>query len=355
MATMEPPPFQEASRCDVCKSSFSAFRRRKFRWSEELSRNLGIGQKLLVNFLPCYDVFWNSDERPFLLKLGTLEDLLDAITRVLYKVLPHHCRCCGRTLCAEHSSDQMALPQFGIYSNVRVCADCCNDGSRWKDIVAADTPNKVIAVSDSISRLSITQVSGSKLAVGAEKSIFPGISECKCGMPLCICEAPAPLKDSMQPQQSTTTSNFPLNSTPKQKKTEPTPRSRGSTSNRLQSTLLSPGQLANSSVDIQSIKYEVTGEGLREAIKNGDTVAAKKLLSQGVDANYCDKQRSSLLHLAAVFNQTEIAFALIDHGARLDGKNSQGETPLDCAPATLQYKMKKKTEEDMQSHGHQVS
>ncbi|KAL6560077.1 hypothetical protein OROHE_006315 [Orobanche hederae] len=295
MATMEPPPFQEASRCDICKSSFSAFRRR--------------------------DVSFH-----------------------------HHCRCCGRTLCAEHSSDQMALPQFGIYSDVRVCADCFNDGSRWKDSVAAATPNEVYAVSDSISRLSINKVSDTKLAVGAEKSLFPGISECKCGMPLCICEAPAPLKDSMQPQQSTITSNPPLNSIPKQKKTDPTPRRRGSTSNGWQSTLLSPDQVANSSVDIPSIKYEVTGEGLREAIKNGDTAAAKKLLSQGVDANYCDKQRSSLLHLAAVFNQTEIAFALIDHGARLDCKNSQGETPLDCAPAMLQYKMKKKMEEDVPSH-----
>ncbi|KAI3443493.1 hypothetical protein Pfo_000158 [Paulownia fortunei] len=282
---MEPPLFQEASRCDVCKCSFSAFRRR------------------------------------------------------------HHCRCCGRTLCAEHSSDQMALPQFGIHSNVRVCADCYNDGSGLKK----DGVPEVNAVTDSISRLDISTVSDTKAEISAEKSPFPGISECKCGMPLCICEAPAPPKDSMTPQQLTTTSNPPLQPIPKLKKTEPTPKSRGSTSNSRQSTLFNPGQVANSSVDISSIDYEVTGEGLREAIKNGDTAAAKKLLSQGVDANYRDKQGSSLLHLAAVFNQTEMVFALIDHGASLDCKNSQGETPLDCAPATLQYRMKKKMEEDVQS------
>ncbi|KAI9113529.1 hypothetical protein K1719_015456 [Acacia pycnantha] len=65
--SVEPPPFQESARCDVCNCSFNTFRRR------------------------------------------------------------HHCRRCGRTLCHEHSSNQMALPQFGIYSNVRVCADCFNN------------------------------------------------------------------------------------------------------------------------------------------------------------------------------------------------------------------------------------
>ncbi|KAK6147522.1 hypothetical protein DH2020_018434 [Rehmannia glutinosa] len=284
---MEPPPFQEASRCDVCKCSFSTFRRR------------------------------------------------------------HHCRRCGRTLCAEHSSDQMALPQFGIHSSVRVCADCFNDGSRLQKDGVLATPNEVNAVTDSISRLDISAVSDTKPEVSTEKSPFPGISECKCGMPLCICEAPAPPKDSMAPQARI---DLCLPTLPKLKKTEPTPKSRGSTSNSRQSTLFNTGQVANSSVDISSINYEVTGEGLREAIKNGDTAAAKKLLSQGVDANYRDKQGSSLLHLAAVFNQTEIAFALIDQGASLDCKNSQGETPIDCAPATLQYRMKKKMEEDMQSH-----
>ncbi|KAG8376289.1 hypothetical protein BUALT_Bualt09G0047700 [Buddleja alternifolia] len=290
---MEPPPFQEASRCDVCKCSFSTFRRR------------------------------------------------------------HHCRCCGRTLCAEHSSDHMALPQFGIHSNVRVCANCFNDGSRSNKNGVPVSSNAVSAVTDSISRLDVSTSSDAKPVVIAEKSHL-GILECKCGMPLCICEAPAPPKDSMTPQArtvlfpGTTTSNPALHSNPKPKKTEPTPKSRGSTSNSKQSTLFNPGQIANSSVDISSIDYQVTGEGLREAIKNGDTAAAKKLLSQGVDANYCDKQGSSLLHLAAVFNQTEIAFSLMDHGASLDRKNSQGETPLDCAPATLQYKMKKKMEENMQ-------
>lgn len=231
----------------------------------------------------------------------------------------------------------MALPQFGIHSNVRVCADCFNDGSRSKKDGAPSTTNQVNAVTDLVSRLDISNVSGNNPEASSENSPFPSISECKCGMPLCICEAPAPPKDLITPQPSTTTSNPPLPSIQKPKKTEPTSKNRGSTSNSRQSE------------SSQSTDYESTGEGLREAIKNGDTTAAKKLLSQGVDANYRDKQGSSLLHLAAVFNHTEIAFALMEHGAHLDCKNAQGETPLDCAPATLQYKMKKKMEEDVQS------
>jgi len=91
--------------------------------------------------------------------------------------------------------------------------------------------------------------------------------------------------------------------------------------------------------------YDVSGEGLREAIKNSDASAVKKLLSEGVDANYCDKQGLTVLHLATLFNQTEIAFILMDHGANVELKNAQGETPFDCAPTMLQYKMHQKMKE----------
>jgi ankyrin repeat protein len=110
----------------------------------------------------------------------------------------------------------------------------------------------------------------------------------------------------------------------------------------------SHGQVSDGGSVKAQMDYEVNGEGLREAIKNGDTSAVKELLTKGVDASYCDKQGLSLLHLAALFNRTEIAFALMEYGASLDRKNLQGETPLDCAPATLQYKMQKKREESEQ-------
>jgi len=101
----------------------------------------------------------------------------------------------------------------------------------------------------------------------------------------------------------------------------------------------------NDSNDKGIVDYEVSGEGLREAIKGGDVKGVKKLLTQGVDSNYCDKQGFTLLHLAALFNQTEIALILMDHGANVESKNGQGETPLDCAPAMLQYKMRQRVEE----------
>lgn len=266
--SLEPPPFQESSRCDVCKCSFNTFRRR------------------------------------------------------------HHCRCCGRTLCAEHSSDQMALPQFGLHSPVRVCSNCYNDASRGGASV-----NGVNSVTNSVSRLDISTSANSSTSQNASVST----PDCKCGMPLCICEVPS--NDDVAPVQP---KPFPTSTITK--KVDTAPRSRASSSNKS-----SAGQSSNSDSEKPLANYEVNGEGLREAIKNGDLFSVKKLLAEGVDANYCDKQGLSLLHLAAVFNQTEIAFTLMENGASLDYKNLQGETPLDCAPVTLQFKMKKKMEEIKQS------
>ncbi|KAI4344678.1 hypothetical protein L6164_011877 [Bauhinia variegata] len=275
--SMEPPPFQEAARCDFCNSSFSTFRRR------------------------------------------------------------HHCRCCGRTLCHEHSSNQMALPQFGIYSNVRVCADCFNNSQSGKDVPQASS-NGVNSTTNSISKLNIDENVHSDNASTVENKPLSSIKECKCGMPLCICEAPVPSTDAT-PQQKKSTSVVTPQSNPKPKKPD-TIKSRSSTSNSKFSSTFN-----NGTSDRPQSDNEANGEGLREAIKNGDIAAVKKLLNQGVDANYRDKQGLSLLHLAALFNQTDIVFILMDSGASLEYKNAQGETPLDCAPATLQYKMRKKMEE----------
>ncbi|CAI9299145.1 unnamed protein product [Lactuca saligna] len=271
---LEPPPFQESARCDVCKCSFNTFRRR------------------------------------------------------------HHCRCCGRTLCAEHSSDQMALPQFGLLSPVRVCSNCYNDASRTGNSDGAASVNGVNSVTDSVSRLDISTPSNSNTNQTAAV-------DCKCGMPLCICEVPS--NDDVAPVQPKPFPTSTIPSISKTKKADTAPRSRASSSSKYS------GQSSNTESEKPLANYEVNGEGLREAIKNGDLFSVRKLLREGVDANYCDKQGLSLLHLAAVFNQTEIAFTLMENGASLDYKNLQGETPLDCAPVTLQFKMKKKMEEIKQS------
>ncbi|XP_021750045.1 vacuolar protein sorting-associated protein 27-like [Chenopodium quinoa] len=278
--TPEPPPFQEANRCDVCKCSFNAFRRR------------------------------------------------------------HHCRCCGRTLCNEHSSDQMPLPQFGIHTNVRVCSDCFNNFSKSTDGSVGPTTQSNHSISEAISTLDLNEDSGHTTSSSALQPPVSNISECKCGMPLCICVVSLPPAPAA-PVQTVYTSSATLSSTTK--KTDGISRQRRSAQDSRQGSSVSVGPSASGSEKPQA-NYEVNGEGLREAIKSGDLAGVKDLLKKGVDSNYCDKQGLSLLHLAAVFNQTEIVFCLMDHGARLDCKNSLGETPLDCAPATLQYKMKKKIE-----------
>lgn len=241
----------------------------------------------------------------------------------------------------------MELPQFGIHSPVRVCADCFNDHSRsGKDDQQASLDG-IDRVTDIVSKLDIDADVDSKAGPTAEHHSVLVISECKCGMPLCICEAPAPSTDALPLQRETTSTFTQMN--PKTKKMDTIPRNRGATSNKL-SSVFNLGQVTEGTLSKPQMDYEPNGEGLREAIKNGDTAAVKKLLSEGVDANYRDKQGLSLLHLAALFNRTDIVFTLMESGASMDYKNAQGETPLDCAPATLQYKMRKKLEEGETLH-----
>ncbi|KAL6547364.1 hypothetical protein OROMI_023085 [Orobanche minor] len=76
--------------------------------------------------------------------------------------------------------------------------------------------------------------------------------------------------------------------------------------------------VTNGASDRPQIDHEVSGEVLREAIKNGDITAVKKLLNEGQVRTV----------FAAVFNQTYIVFILMDSGASLQYKNAQGETPF---------------------------
>ncbi|RDY07329.1 hypothetical protein CR513_08577 [Mucuna pruriens] len=225
MSTAEAPPFEEAARCVVCNCSFNTFRRR------------------------------------------------------------HHCRSCGRTLCNEHSSNQMALPQFGIYSNVRVCADCFNNSRSGKDVPQTSSVN---SVTDTISKLDINANVDSKSIPTADNKLMSGIKECKCGMPLCICEAPAPSSGAL-PEQKKPNPVIAASSNPKPKKTDTVPKNRSSSSTSKFSSMFNGGHVTNGASDRPHIDYEVSGEGLREAIKNGDIDAVKKLLNE-----------------AAVFNQTDI-------------------------------------------------
>ncbi|XP_006657964.2 vacuolar protein sorting-associated protein 27 isoform X2 [Oryza brachyantha] len=294
MAMETPPPFQESAHCDVCGCTFTTFRRR------------------------------------------------------------HHCRSCGRTLCHEHSSYHMALPQYGIYTDVRVCYDCFNKSPSHGGVGNAGSPGSVSSAADSFSGLNLGKDDASSPTKNSTFHSVAPVIECKCGMPLCICEAPKPEPAPVK-IISTTSSSAPSNPRPKksstnQQSSESSAKKASATSSSNSSSFLNLGLMSNDNNDKDLSEYDVTGEGLREAIKSGDIKAVKKLLSQGVDCNYCDKQGFTLLHLAALFNQTEIALILIDNGANVQSKNGQGETPLDCAPAMLQYKMRQRMEELAASH-----
>ncbi|KAG0497483.1 hypothetical protein HPP92_002174 [Vanilla planifolia] len=229
----------------------------------------------------------------------------------------HHCRRCGRTLCNEHSSNQMALPQFGIHSNVRVCDDCYNDPSWTSKVDDSNTSAVVVG----ISRLHVNGIDIPE-AVSTSCNAASNVVVCKCGMPLCICEPPHQIQcpHSASSNQSNPRSKKP---SPSQQTAESISRKASSSSKNKPSSFLSMGQAGNDNMDKPKADYDVSGEGIREAIKNSDIAAVRKLLSEGVDANYCDRQGLTLLHLAAVFNQTEIAFILMDHGASVERKNAQ--------------------------------
>jgi len=238
----------------------------------------------------------------------------------------------------------MALPQYGIYTDVRVCYSCFSKKSSSQGGAGnSGSAGSISGAADSFSGLSLGKEDASSPTKNSTFQSSAPVIECKCGMPLCICEAPkpepAPVKNISTIPTSTTQSN------PKPKKPASSQQKASATSSSNSSSFLNIGLMTNDSNDKGLSDYEVSGEGLREAIKSGDVNGVKKLLSQGVDSNYCDKQGFTLLHLAALFNQTEIAFILMDHGANVQSKNGQGETPLDCAPAMLQYKMRQRMEE----------
>jgi ankyrin repeat protein len=73
---------------------------------------------------------------------------------------------------------------------------------------------------------------------------------------------------------------------------------------------------------------------------NKDAKAVKHLLAERPDlVGYTDRQAESMLHLAAIFNLTDIALALVNAGADADVKNSHNESPLDIAQPALRAKL----------------
>lgn len=94
-----------------------------------------------------------------------------------------------------------------------------------------------------------------------------------------------PPNEHMQQSISTTSSSAQSNPRPKKSSTnqqsaESSVKKASATSSSNSSSFLNLGLMSNDTNDKGPSEYDVTGEGLREAIKSGDIKAVKKLLSQ---------------------------------------------------------------------------
>lgn len=68
------------------------------------------------------------------------------------------------------------------------------------------------------------------------------------------------------------------------------------------------------------------------AVKDGDTGTVKKFLDAVPEAlNTLDSSGNTLLHHAAVFSQLDMAKLLVDRGANVNARNTDGMTPLGAA------------------------
>eukprot|EP00898_Chlorokybus_atmophyticus_P001598 jgi/Chlat1/2439/Chrsp17S08739 len=318
MAVANPPAFQEAAACQQCGAGFSVFRRK------------------------------------------------------------HHCRACGRSFCNEHSSKTKALPQFGLTTPVRVCDECfvatpVQRSTSYNNANATSSgPQRALpnATPPSLSSNTVEDTDNvmdiADIAPRQATAISPPPPpiNCTCHMPLCICPQEEDKQEEKQQREEerrkTVTVHKPSNNTVTPANAKPKPpasqhaTAASSSSSNNNSSLPSLFFTGGTTVPVTEGRtdYEVSGEGAREAIKEKDLAGLQRLLTQastqhkctscgvdegewGVDPNYKDRQGMSLLHVAAVFNYSVIALALIDAGADITSKNTQGETPLECAPATL--------------------
>lgn len=248
----------------------------------------------------------------------------------------HHCRNCGGTHCGKCSRKEIAIPRYGFFEPVRVCDACYDLLSRPQP-----QPQSSTASADAAPVKALSTPASRAAAVAAARSTEPAeekpapapvveppkpkVSKCTCGMPLCICPAdPVPTEEKAKPQVKKEPAAAPR---PVERKAPP-PASTSSFSGF--------GGLS-------ATKYDLSGnldEQCREAIKAGDVSGVKMLLQAKANPKYTDRTGNTLVHLAALFNHSEICSLLIAAKGDIWTKNPAGETAVDLAPPALAVRMK---------------
>jgi len=274
----------------------------------------------------------------------------------------HHCRNCGNTFCGKCSNKTAPIPTYGFTEPVRVCDKCFDDiraTTGFRDVQPrSEKPEPSSPTPSGDSTAPPTAPSSRRKEEAKEEqeeeeaepqavpeegepakpaAVKKRVKVCKCGLPMCICP-PDPETEEEKAEAAKK----------KQEQTKKKAEKKTAPAKSSSSSAYPSGGFSGQSVFMgfgqkQTAQYDLKGDlnnQCREAVKKQDIDGVRLLLKGGAKPDYKDRTGLTLLHLAGMFNNTELVKLLIDAGADPYIKNSDGESAIDIAPAALGMKMK---------------